>query len=73
MKAFKKTPLHNERERKMKITKLKFMSIFSSLLVLSSLMTGCSNKQAKCDDLLNALGYGSWNESDSNWYDANCR
>jgi len=49
------------------------MSMFTSVVVLSSLMTGCSSTQGKCDDLLNALGYGAWSDSDSNWYDANCR
>jgi len=54
-------------------TKLKAMSVLSSLIVLSIMMTGCSNTQAKCDDLLNVLSYGMWSESDSAWYDANCR
>lgn len=54
-------------------TKLKAMSVLSSLIVLSTMMTGCSNTQAKCDDLLNVLSYGMWSESDSAWYDANCR
>jgi hypothetical protein len=54
-------------------TKLKAVSVLSSLIVLSTMMTGCSNTQAKCDDLLNALTYGMWSESDSAWYDANCR
>jgi len=49
------------------------MSIFASVLVLTSVVTGCSNTQAKCDDLLNVLSYGMWSESDSAWYDANCR
>lgn len=54
-------------------TKLKAVSVLSSLIVLSTMMTGCSNTQAKCDDLLNVLSYGMWSESDSAWYDANCR
>ena len=54
-------------------TRLKAMSVLSSLIVLSTMMTGCSNTQAKCDDLLNVLSYGMWSESDSAWYDANCR
>jgi len=53
--------------------KLKAVSVLSSLIVLSTTMTGCSNTQAKCDDLLNVLSYGMWSESDSAWYDANCR
>lgn len=53
-------------------TKLKAVSVLSSLIVLSTMMTGCSNTQAKCDDLLNVLSYGMWSESDSAWYDANC-
>lgn len=57
----------------MKKTKLKAVSVLSSLIVLSTMMTGCSNTQAKCDDLLNVLSYGMWSESDSAWYDANCR
>lgn len=54
-------------------TKLKAVSVLSSLIVLSTMMTGCSNTQAKCDDLLNVLSYGMWSESDSAWYDANCK
>uniref|UniRef100_UPI0040493CCB hypothetical protein n=1 Tax=Candidatus Planktophila sp. TaxID=2175601 RepID=UPI0040493CCB len=57
----------------MNTAKLRVMSVFSSVLVLTSLMAGCSSTEAKCDDLLNALGYGSWSKSDSDWYDANCR
>ena len=49
------------------------MAISASVLLLTSVVTGCSNNQAKCDDLLNALTYGMWSESDSAWYDANCR
>ena len=57
----------------LKVTRVKISSIALSFVVAGSLLTGCSNTQAKCDDLLNALGYGAWSDSDSDWYDANCR
>ena len=57
----------------MKFSRVKALSVALSFVVASTLMTGCSNTQAKCDDLLNALSFGAWSESDSEWYDANCR
>jgi len=57
----------------MKLTQLKVQAVALSIVVTGTLLTGCGGTQAKCDDLLNALGYGAWSESDSDWYDANCR
>jgi hypothetical protein len=57
----------------MKFSRVKALSVALSFVVASTLMTGCSNTQGKCDDLLNALSFGAWSESDSEWYDANCR
>jgi hypothetical protein len=57
----------------MKVTRVKTLSMAFSLVVAGSLLTGCSNTQAKCDDLLNSLRYGAWSDSDDAWYDANCR
>lgn len=50
----------------------KVLATALSLVLAGSLLTSCGNG-AKCDDLLNALSYGAWSESDSDWYDANCR
>lgn len=59
-----------EEEKQLTMFKSKVMSIFASVLVLTSLMTGCSNTQAKCD----AIGSStSWTISESDWYLANCR
>lgn len=57
----------------MRVTRVKALSVALSLVVAGTLMTGCSNTQAKCDDLLDVLSFGAWSESDSEWYDANCR
>ena len=57
----------------MKFTQLKVQAVALSIVVAGSLLTGCSSTQDKCDDLLNVLSYGAWSESDSDWYDANCR
>ena len=54
-------------------TRVKALSVALSLVMATTLMTGCSSTQAKCDDLLNVLSFGAWSESDSEWYDANCR
>ena len=53
-------------------TRVKALSVALSLVVAGTLLTGCSNTQAKCDELLNLLTFGPWSESDSEWYDANC-
>ena len=53
--------------------RIKALSLVLSLVMATTLMTSCSYTQAKCDDLLNVLSYGPWSESDSDWYDANCR
>ena len=47
--------------------------VASSMILLSSLLTGCGGKQAKCDKLIDRLAFAPWSESDSQWYDANCR
>ena len=57
----------------MRVTRVKAVSVALSLIVAGTLLTGCSNTQAKCDDLLDVLSFGAWSESDSEWYDANCR
>jgi hypothetical protein len=57
----------------MRVTRFKAVSVALSLVVAGTLLTGCSNTQAKCDDLLDVLSFGAWSESDSEWYDANCR
>ena len=57
----------------MGVTRVKALSVALSLIVAGTLLTGCSNTQAKCDDLLDVLSFGAWSESDSEWYDANCR
>lgn len=57
----------------MRVTRVKAVSVALSLVVAGTLLTGCSNTQAKCDDLLDVLSFGAWSESDSEWYDANCR
>jgi hypothetical protein len=57
----------------MGVSRVKALSVALSLLVAGTLLTGCSNTQAKCDDLLDVLSFGAWSESDSEWYDANCR
>ena len=57
----------------MGVSRVKGLSVALSLVVAGTLLTGCSNTQAKCDDLLNVLSFGAWSESDSEWYDANCR
>ena len=57
----------------MRVTRVKAVSVALSLVVAGALLTGCSNTQAKCDDLLDVLSFGAWSESDSEWYDANCR
>ena len=57
----------------MEVSRVKASSVALSLVVAETLLTGCSNTQAKCDDLLNVLSFGAWSESDSEWYDANCR
>jgi hypothetical protein len=57
----------------MGVSRVKGLSVALSLVVAGSLLTGCSNTQAKCDDLLDVLSFGAWSESDSEWYDANCR
>jgi hypothetical protein len=43
------------------------------MFLLSSMLSGCGGKQAKCEKLIDLLAYGFWSESDSQWYDANCR
>ena len=50
----------------------KVLATLLSVVAATSLLTSCGNG-AKCDDLLNSLTYGAWSESDSDWYDANCR
>ena len=57
----------------MGVSRVKGLSVALSLVVAGTLLTGCSNTQAKCDDLLDVLSFGAWSESDSEWYDANCR
>jgi hypothetical protein len=57
----------------MGINRVKAVSAAISLVVAGTLLTGCSSTQAKCDDLLDVLSFGAWSESDSEWYDANCR
>ena len=57
----------------MGLSRVKGLSVALSLVVAGTLLTGCSNTQAKCDELLNVLSFGAWSESDSEWYDANCR
>ena len=57
----------------MRVTRVKAVSVALTLVVAGTLLTGCSNTQAKCDDLLDVLSFGAWSESDSEWYDANCR
>lgn len=57
----------------MGVSRVKALSAVLSLVVAGTLLTGCSNTQAKCDDLLDVLSFGAWSESDSEWYDANCR
>ena len=57
----------------MRVTRVKALTLALSLVVAGTLLTGCSNTQAKCDDLLDVLSFGAWSESDSEWYDANCR
>ena len=47
--------------------------VASSMILLSSLLAGCGGKQAKCDKVIDLLAYGFWSESDSQWYEANCR
>jgi hypothetical protein len=57
----------------MGVSRVKGLSVALSLVVAGTLLTGCSSTQAKCDDLLDVLSFGAWSESDSEWYDANCR
>ena len=57
----------------MGVSRVKALSVALSLVVAGTLLTGCSDTQAKCDDLLDVLSFGAWSESDSEWYDANCR
>jgi hypothetical protein len=57
----------------MGVSRVKALSVALSLVVAGTLLTGCSSTQAKCDDLLDVLSFGAWSESDSEWYDANCR
>jgi hypothetical protein len=57
----------------MGVSRVRALSVALSLVVAGTLLTGCSNTQAKCDDLLDVLSFGAWSESDSEWYDANCR
>ncbi len=57
----------------MGVSRVKALSVALSLVVAGTLLTGCSSTQAKCDDLLDVLAFGLWSESDSEWYDANCR
>jgi hypothetical protein len=57
----------------MGVSRAKGLSVALSLVVAGTLLTGCSNTPAKCDELLNVLSFGAWSESDSEWYDANCR
>ena len=57
----------------MGVSRVKGLSVALSLILAGTLLTGCSSTQAKCDDLLNVLSFGAWSESDSEWYDANCR
>jgi len=57
----------------MGISKKRSISSLIAVFVISTLISGCTSKQAQCDELLNALSYGTWSESDSDWYDANCR
>jgi predicted small secreted protein len=57
----------------MGVSRVKAVSVALSLVVAGTLLTGCSSTRGKCDDLLNALSFGAWSESDSDWYDANCR
>ena len=57
----------------MGVSRVKGLSVALSLVVAGTLLTGCSSTQAKCDELLNVLSFGAWSESDSEWYDANCR
>lgn len=47
--------------------------VAGSMFLLSSMLSGCGGKQAKCEKLIDLLAYGFWSESDSQWYDANCR
>jgi hypothetical protein len=58
---------------KMKNRSRSLVIVASSMILLSSLLTGCGGKQAKCDKLIDLLQYGFWSESDSQWYEANCR
>ena len=57
----------------MGVSRVKAVSVALSLVVSGTLLTGCSSTQAKCDELLNVLSFGLWSESQSEWYDANCR
>jgi hypothetical protein len=57
----------------MGVSRVKALSVALSLVLAGTLLTGCSSTQAKCDDLLDVLSFGAWSESDSEWYDANCR
>jgi outer membrane murein-binding lipoprotein Lpp len=57
----------------MKLTQIKVQAAALSIVLAGTLLTGCSSTQDKCDDLLNVLSYGAWSDSDSDWYDANCR
>ena len=57
----------------MGISKKTSISSLVTVFLISTLLSGCASKQAQCDDLLNALSYGAWSQSDSDWYDANCR
>ena len=50
----------------------KKLSVVTSLILMCSLVTGCSNTKSRCDDLLEALSYGPWSSSDNEWFDANC-
>jgi len=60
-------------EIEMKLTQIKVQAVALSIVLAGTLLTGCSSTQDKCDDLLNVLSYGAWSDSDSDWYDANCR
>jgi hypothetical protein len=57
----------------MGISKRRSISSLIAVFVISTLLSGCTGKQAQCDDLLNALSYGPWSQSDSDWFDKNCR
>lgn len=65
--------LKGKRRNTMKNRFKPLVLVTSSMILLSSMLTGCGGKQAKCDKLIDRLAYAPWSESDSQWYDANCR